>query len=141
MTKVKQRRLRLGVGIILFSKSNSIMAEAVYNPDTGSSFPEPPRTEEVRCPDCGAYYKFIPDNQEEWHVKRAEDYLQRFDEEFKRTIDDLDEMFPDTPIKEYMEERTKRLKRALDLLKKRIVDDERLSLKEECELDNIMSEF
>jgi len=104
-------------------------------------FPEPPRTREVRCPDCGAYYRFIPDNQKEHHVQEARAYVQGFEKEFHRTIDDLQEMFPDTPIKEYMEERAKKLKRALSLLKKRVVEDKKLSLEEECELDNIMSNF
>lgn len=115
------------------------MVEVVYNEDP--PFPEPPRTKEVRCPDCGSYYRFIPDNQEDWYVEKAEDYIQSFDKEFRKTIDDLDEMFPDTPIKEYMEERARKLKRALGLLKKRIVEKKRLTLEEECELDNIMSEF
>jgi hypothetical protein len=117
------------------------MAEAVYDPDADPSFPEPPRTKEVRCPQCNTQYRFIPDNQKEWYVEKTEDYIQRFDEEFERTIDDLDDMFPDTPIKEYMEQRAKKLTRALSLLKKRVVEDERLTLEEECELDNIMSNF
>lgn len=97
-----------------------------------------PTVYDAPCPDCGMDIRIAPDMKRSDYTQEAKEYIQRFEEGFEKTINDLQEMFPDTPIKEYMDERCENLRKAITLLKRSF--DEGLNFKERCELENIMED-
>lgn len=98
--------------------------------------PKPERFHQ-QCIHCGR--KQAPaETQASFASKYARERFDRFWEELDAAIEDLDEMFPGTPVREYMEHRCERLRRGVTLLRKGL--DNELTLEEECELQNILNE-
>lgn len=114
------------------------MHRAQANPEDAPEFPVP-TIDEFPCPNCGMRLEIADDPKGEKYTRQAEEYVEAFEDEFERTIDDLQEMFPDVPIKEYLDQKCENVRRAITLLKKSF--DKGLEFEERCELENIMEEF
>lgn len=100
---------------------------------------EPPRVESTECPNCGYEHRFPVKSQSTHVIDHHREIYGRLSEAFQKEINWLDDMFPDVPIREAIQERSKRMQRAIKLTQKALKDD--LSFEEECELNNILSDY
>lgn len=98
------------------------------------------RVKRQRCPSCGHPFKVIHEAKDPYWNRRCEKTVSGFEKGMERLIDELDEMFPDTPIREYLDAKMEALRRGVQLLSKQYDEDEELTLEEECELENIIAD-
>jgi hypothetical protein len=81
------------------------------------------QTTKVACPHCNHYIMLPKPCCESDIIDKQEKYIKQQHAYFDTLVNELQSMFPDTPIKEYFEMRRQSLKECIMLLTKRLNGD------------------